>query len=582
MEVVGGGLWNEVDEMKPDRVTSQIISNSLLYASEEMGIALRNSAYSPNIKERMDHSAALFDPRGRLLAQAEHIPVHLGSLPWGLGNMLEHCARGGIELEEGSMVVANDPYITGTHLNDVTLVAPIHHRGELLAFAVNKAHHADVGGAVPGSISMDARRLQDEGYVLEPAVLWRKGAFEESVVDRFASASRAPVERRGDLKAQVAANLSGVRRVKETVDKYGIGAFQRSAAFSFKHSEALSRKRLSGFRPGTFEASDFLEGPDGEDLVLKAKVIVSAERVAVDYSGTSKEVDYPLNAVFGVTVSGVYFVLRCLLGDDIPANHGAFAPLTIRAPPGTILNPTRPHPVGGGNVETSQRNADVVFRAMAPAVPGRIRAAAGGSMNNVMMGGSTGNSSWAFYETIGVGLGGGRSTDGVDGIQANMTNTMNTPIEAIERTLPLRVVRYEFRPDSSGAGRSRGGSGLARAYQALAGRTTFTVLADRQKNLPWGLEGGRPGAGTRVAVVRNGKRAEVSVKSTLSLAPGDVVEILTAGGGGYGDPSARPRRSIDRDMRNGLLSLERAELDYGSRRPRKSNGSLRHRESCLL
>ena len=553
--------------MKPDSVTLQIISSSLLYASEEMGIALRNSAYSPNIKERMDHSAAVFDEEGRLLAQAEHIPVHLGSLPWGLKNMVDFCGREGIALEEGSMVVANDPYITGTHLNDVTLMAPIHHSGTLVGFAVNKAHHADVGGVVPGSISMDARSLQEEGYVLEPTVLWNRGDFDESKVEEFASRSRTPAERRGDLKAQVAANITGIRRVKETISKYGIEAFGLSAARSFKHSETLTRARLSGFIHGSYAATDFLEGLAGEDLKLKARVTISPSGVGVDYSGTSKQVDYPLNAVFGVTVSGVYFVLRCLLGDDIPANHGAFALLTIRAPRGTMLNPTRPHPVGGGNVETSQRNADVVFRAIAPAVPGRVRAAAGGSMNNVMIGGSTGLSPWAFYETIGVGLGGGRNADGVDGIQANMTNTMNTPIEAIERTLPLRVVRYEFRPDSSGAGRSRGGSGLARAFQALADHTTFTVLADRQRNLPWGLEGGRPGAGTRVTVVRNGKRVEISVKSTLSLARGDVVEVLTAGGGGYGDPSARSKRSIDRDMRNGLLSAGRAKLDY---RPRRS------------
>ena len=562
MEVVFGNLRDEAHAMRPDSVTLQIISSSLLYASEEMGMALRNSAYSPNIKERMDHSAAIFDGKGRLLAQAEHIPVHLGSLPWGLRNMVDYCAREGIALEEGSMVAASDPYITGTHLNDVTLMAPMYHRGRLVAFAVNKAHHADVGGAAPGSISMEARTLQDEGYVLEPSLLWRRGDFNQSVVEEIASASRTPVERRGDLKAQVAANVTGTRRVRETIDRYGIEAFELSSARSFRHSEALSRARLSRFRRGAYEASDFLEGPHGEDLALRVRVTISAAGVGVDYSGTSKELDYPLNAVFGVTISGVYFVLRCLLGDDIPANHGAFAPLKIHAPSGTILNPTRPHPVGGGNVETSQRNADVVLRAIAPAARGRVPAAAGGSMNNVMIGGGAAGSSWAFYETIGVGLGGSRSGDGMDGIQANMTNTMNTPIEAIERTLPLRIVRYEFRPDSSGAGKSRGGSGLVRAFQTLADETTFTVLADRRRRLPWGLEGGRPGSGTKVVVVKQGRRVEVPVKSTFTLAAGDVVEVSTAGGGGYGDPGARPRAMIRRDVQNGLLTAERARLDY--------------------
>ena len=551
--------------MKPDQVTLQIVSNSLLYASEEMGIDLRNSAYSPNIKERMDHSAAVFDSVGRLLAQAEHIPVHLGSLPWGLRNLTEYCARERIELDEGTMIVANDPYITGTHLNDVTVAAPIHHRGTLVAFVVNKAHHADVGGVVPGSISMDARTLSDEGFVLEPSLLWKKRGFVESVVEEFASASRTPVERRGDLKAQVAANVSGVRRVRELIGKYGLDAFELAAVRSIRHSELLSRERMASFRQGTYEASDFLEGPEGEDLRLHARVSVSASGVAVDYSGTSGEVDFPLNAVFGVTLSGAYFVLRCLLGDDIPANHGAFAPVTVHAPRGTILNPTYPHPVGGGNVETSQRNADVVFRALAVAARGRVPAAAGGSMNNVMIGGGSGRSSWAFYETIGVGLGGRRKTDGIDGIQSNMTNTMNTPVEEIERTLPIRMVRYEFRPDSSGAGRSRGGSGLVRAYEALAGGTTFTILADRERHLPWGLEGGSPGVGTEVVVDRKGARLRVRPKSTQTLGVGDVVEIRTAGGGGYGNPRGRRRSAVKRDVANGFLTAQKAELEYNLR-----------------
>ena len=562
MEVVRRDLRHEGGEMKRDDVTLQIISGSLLYASEEMGIALRNSAYSPNIKERMDHSAAVFDGRGRLLAQAEHIPVHLGSLPWGLKNVLDHCARNGPGLDEGSMIVANDPYLTGTHLNDVTLVAPIHHRGSLAAFAVNKAHHADVGGATPGSISMEARTLAEEGLVLEPSVLWKGGAFDESVVEAFASASRAPAERRGDLKAQVAANVTGARRVKEVIDKYGLDAFELASSRSFRHSEALTRARLSKFRTGTYEASDLLEGPDGKDLTLKARVAIAPSGVEVDYAGTSREVDYPLNAVFGVTISGVHFVFRSLLGDDIPANHGAFAPLKVRAPSGTILNPTRPHPVGGGNVETSQRNADVIFRAVSRSVAGIVPAAAGGSMNNVMIGGRTSKGSWAFYETIGVGLGGSKSKDGIDGIQANMTNTMNTPIEAIERNLPLRVVRYEFRPDSSGAGTHRGGVGLIRAFEALSDGTTFTVVADRSRHRPWGLDGGSPGSATRVVALRKGKTSEIPTKSTLSLDAGDVVEVMTAGGGGYGSPKLRRKDMVAKDVANGLLSEGAAEREY--------------------
>jgi len=552
--------------MKQDRVTLRIISNSLLYASEEMGLALRNSAYSPNIKERMDHSAAVFDAEGRLLAQAEHIPVHLGSLPWGLKNLLEYCAREGVGFERDSMVVSNDPYITGTHLNDVTLAAPIYHRGSLVAFVVNKAHHADVGGVVPGSISMKARTLQEEGHVLEPSILWRARRFDENVVESFASASRTPAERRGDLKAQVAANVAGTRRVMGVIDKYGLSAFERAAVHSFGRSELLVRQRLAKFERGTFRADDFLEGPSGEDLILRVRVRVRRSGVEINYGGTSPQVDYPLNAVLGVTISGAHFVLRCLLGDDIEANHGAFSAVRVEAPTGTIVNPTYPHPVGGGNVETSQRNADVIFRALAPAARGIVPAAAGGSMNNVMMGGGRGGGSWAFYETLGVGLGGGYTRDGIDGIQANMTNTMNTPVEEMERSLPIMVTKYEFRPDSSGAGRHRGGSGLVRAYKALSGNTTFTIVAERARHPPWGLEGGRPGRRTRVLVTRRGRTAAVGTKSTIVLNAGDVVEVRTAGGGGFGRPGERSGKAIEEDLKNGLVTPDFVKEEYGRKR----------------
>jgi N-methylhydantoinase B len=554
LALVGGKARDEAAEMNFDPVTLQLIGSSLLYASEEMGLALRNSSYSPNIKERMDHSAAVFDRDGRLLAQAEHIPVHLGSLPWGLKNLIEWCSREGIGLDQGTMVAANDPYVTGTHLNDVTVAAPVHRGGELVAYVVNKAHHSDVGGVAPGSISMLASRLQDEGYVLEPTLLWKDGTFLASTLEDFSSASRTPSERRGDLKAQAAANIAGARRVLGVIGKYGLEAFEEACAYSAGHSESLTRARLSRFRRGTYLASDVLEGADGEELTIRAKVLVSDQGISVDYDGTSRQVDYPLNAVFGVTISGAYFVIRCLVGDDVPANHGAFAPIAVRAPAGTLVNPTYPHPVAGGNVETSQRNADVLFKALSYALPGSVPAAAGGSMNNVMVGGGSGRSRWAFYETLGVGLGGSRTHDGIDGIQANMTNTMNTPIEEMERSFPVRVVCYEFRADSSGAGRKRGGCGLVRSYMMLSGKTTFTVMADRNKHSPWGLSGGLPGAMTKVILWRGGRPSELPAKTTLSLGPGDVVEIRTAGGGGFGDPKGRKRAEVQRDLESGLVS----------------------------
>lgn len=539
--------------MTTDPVTLQLIGSSLLYASEEMGLALRNSAYSPNIKERMDHSAALFDPEGRLLAQAEHIPVHLGSLPWGLANLLRTCRREGFGFEEGTMVASNDPYITGTHLNDVTVMAPIHHRGELVAFAVNKAHHSDVGGSVPGSISPTAKTLSEEGFILEPVRIWNGRRFAERAVETFALASRTPAERRGDLRAQVAANITGSRRVLSVIDKYGRDEFRKAATHSFRHSQSLLLARLSRFKAGSYSASDTLEGPTGERLEIDVRVRLSTEGVDIDYTGTSAQVDYPLNAVLGVTISGAYFTVRCLTGADIPANHGAFSRVRVTAAPGTIVNPTRPHPVGGGNVETSQRNADVLFRALAPATAGLVPAAAGGSMNNVMVGGLTRGRHWAFYETIGVGLGGSRSSDGVDGIQANMTNTMNTPIEEMERAFPIRLVRYEFRPFSGGPGMHRGGCGLTRSYMALSDATTFTVFADREKESPWGLSGGLPGSRTEVTLFRGGRASRVPSKSSMVLRVGDVVEVKTAGGGGYGNPRERREEARRDDVMDGLV-----------------------------
>jgi len=538
--------------MRVDPTTTEIIRNSLVYASEEMGIALRNASYSPNIRERMDHSAAIFDDERRLLAQAEHIPVHLGSLPWGVARTLDYCEKEGIELEPSSMIMVNNPYIAGTHLNDVTVIRPIFLSNKLVGYAANKAHHSDVGGKVPGSIPIDAKTLFEEGVVLDPQYLIRKNRFVVSAVDALCSKSRTPNERRGDLKAQTAANITGDRRVLEIVKKHGLKTFQQSSRDSLEKTESLSRLRLSKIPFGTFEAEDYLEDPDGHDIRLHVTIKISNRGLQVDYTGTAPQVSNSLNAVFGVTLSGVYYVTCTLTGDDVPANHGAFAPIQVHAPEGSVLNPTYPHPVAGGNVETSQRNADLLYRAFSKAVPDRVPADSGGSMNNVMIGGTWKGRSWAFYETIGVGLGAQHDRDGIDGIQANMTNTMNTPIEEIERSYPLLITQYELRPDSSGPGEYRGGAGIIRSYQAQTNNITFTVLADRGKNKPQGRFGGGPGANTEVALYRRNKgkmvKTRLPVKTTIVLKKGDVVEIKTAGGGGYGNPEKRAKRRLKDDL----------------------------------
>jgi N-methylhydantoinase B len=561
MEMESRRVWNEAAQMNQETIAFQLISNTLAYASEEMGVALRNAAYSPNIKERMDHSAAIFDAYGRLRAQAEHIPVHLGSLPWGMKNLIEVCERKGPHFEEGSMIMSNNPYICGTHLNDVTVVQPVYSSGTIVAFVANKAHHADVGGKVPGSISIDSKTLYEEGAVFEPVRLMQKRDIVSETIRRFSNSSRSPKERLGDLRAQVAANLTGERRILDVISKYGLDVFLRAADYAFAHSEAMMRSRISNLRSGVYHSTEVLEGPEGRDLELCAKVTVKNGSVAVDYEGTAEQVPYPLNSVFGVTLSGVFYVLRTLTGDDIPANHGAFSSIEVKAPEGTIVNPTSPHPVGGGNVETSQRNADLIYRSLLRAGPHLVPAASGGSMNNVMIGGGSGRSKWAFYETMGVGLGGQKGLDGIDGIQCNMTNTMNTPVEEIERSLPLLVTKYEFRPGSGGAGEFRGGCGLIRRFRALDSDIVFTVLADRERHSPWGLKGGKPGSRTIVLLRRNGAWSRLNGKSTTFLGGGDEVEVRTAGGGGYGNPAKRLRSLIKRDVANGLMGSAKTESD---------------------
>ena len=546
-----------------DPTSVEIIRNALLYASEEMGIALRNSSYSPNIRERMDHSAAIFDEEGRLLAQAEHIPVHLGSLPLGLQNTLQYCRKENIKLEESSMIMVNNPYIAGTHLNDVTIIRPVYHSNRLVAYTANKAHHADVGGKVPGSISTDAKTLFEEGVVIDPTFLIRKDKFVKSAVTALSSKSRTPRERIGDLKAQTAANVTGERRVVELIRKHGPKLFREACSESVKKAEQLMRLRLSNMPSGNYQAEDYLEDPDGHDIRLRVTLTLSRGLLRVDYTGTDGQVSNPLNAVYGVTLSGVHYVTRTLTGDDVPANHGAFSPITIHAQEGTILNPTFPHPVAGGNVETSQRNADLLYRAFSKAIPDKVPADSGGSMNNVMMGGTYKGRNWAFYETIGVGIGARSQADGIDGIQANMTNTMNTPIEEIERSYPLLIKQYELRPDSAGGGQHRGGSGIIRSYQSLANDITVTVLADRGRNKPQGLFGGGPGTQTEVTLYKTSKRRirkiRLPVKVTVVLQRGDIIEIKTAGGGGYGRPTDRDPAKVRDDIGNGIIKRSNAK-----------------------
>jgi len=532
-----------------DPITAAIVGSALTYASEEMGLAIRNAAYSPNIKERLDHSCALFDERGNLMAQAEHIPVHLGSLPWGLRRTLRWLAERGRTPGPGEQWVVNDPYLAGTHLNDVTLIRPVFAGGELVAYAANKAHHADVGGSAPGSMPPDARDLFSEGFIVPPIRLVRADRIEDETVALFQANSRTPAARAGDLRAQIAGNVIGERRVIELVERYGTHVFRAAAARALQTSETRMRAALRALPDGDVNVRDFLEDAHGRPTIrLQVRLRKSGDRVRLDYTGTAAQLDVPLNAVYGVTLSGVYYVLRALTDPTIPMNEGIFAPIEVQVPEGTLLNPRRPAPVSGGNVETSMRNADLVLAAFARIAPGRVPAQSGGSMNNVIIGGvDSDGRAWSFYETNGCGMGARPSADGIDGIHAHMTNTLNTPIEAIERDFPLRITRYEFAPGTGGPGQFRGGCGLLRSIQLTRGTATVSLLADRHTLAPKGEAGGGDGCVGAHRLRTAAVRTSVPAKTTLSIRAGDCIEVQTAGGGGYGPASERGTAARERD-----------------------------------
>lgn len=524
--------------MSIDPVTAEIIKSSLIYASEEMGIAVRNSAYSPNIKERLDHSCALFDHAGRLIAQAEHIPVHLGSLPWGLRATLEviNLEHGGVR--EGEMWVVNDPYVSGTHLNDVTVIRPIFFRGDLAGFAANKAHHTDVGGMVPGSMSADAPDLFAEGLVVPPMRLVENDLVVDSTVALFRANSRTPEARSGDLRAQTAGNATGERRLLELYERYGRLLVESAIDRLLDDSEVRMRAALRALGDGVYEQDDVLEDRAGDPSIhLRLRLTLDGGTAHFDYAGTAAQLPFPMNAVYGVTLSGVYYALRAVTDPAIPMNEGCFRPVTVDVPEGTVLNPRRPAPVSGGNVETSTRNADVVLGALAQAAPDRVPAQSGGTMSNVMMGGTRADgSTWAFYETNGCGMGARPAMDGIDGIQCHMTNTLNTPIEAIEREYPLRVARYEFAEGTGGRGRYRGGDGLIRALTLTEGDARISLLAERHTVAPRGALGGSDGATGRHSIENpDGDSQRLPAKTTRAFAVGQTLVIQTPGGGGYGE-----------------------------------------------
>ncbi len=542
-----------------DRLTLEVIRGAAAYISEEMGVVLRNTAFSPNIKDRHDHSCAVLAPWGELVAQAEHIPVHIGSMAVGVENALKELRRAGEDLGPGDVLVTNDPYIAGTHLNDVLMIKPVYHQDSLVALVASKAHYVDVGGAVPGSIG-GARELIQEGLVIPPVKLVEEGRLNRWLLDVLRANVRTPEIFEGDLRAQLSSLEVGARRVRELAEKYGGEVLVEAWRWILDYTERYTRNTIRDLGvEGSWEAEDYVELQDGSLRRIKVKVTISGGGVEADYTGTDPQVEEPINAVLGVTVAASTFALKTVIDPEMPVNHGFFRAVKVYAPPGTLLNPRPPAPVAAGNTETSQRIVDVVHKALHQALPDRVPAASCGSMTNLMLGGE----GWAFYETIACGQGAGPWGDGMDGVHTNMTNTLNTPIERLEQEYPVLFTKYELRPDSEGPGKWRGGLGVVRALKILSEKAVLTVVGERCSTRPWGLHGGRPAPPALYLLKREDGRVErLPCKATRVVGRGDEVIVKTPGGGGYGDPCERSRDLVLKDLMDEKISRERAEREY--------------------
>jgi len=538
-----------------DPITLEIFRNLFISVAEEMGVTLGRTAYSPNIKERRDFSCACFLAGGQMIAQAAHIPVHLGAMPASVRAVLETFDR----WAPGDLVVLNDPYLGGTHLPDITMVSPVFVGQDLeptgkepAFFVASRAHHADVGGMSPGSMPL-ANEIYQEGLIIPPVKLADAGCTNQAILDIILRNVRTPVERQGDLAAQIAAHRVGERRLQEIVARYGLEETLRHARGLLAYAERLTRAAIARIPDGVYTFADEMddEGIPSAQLPMsrsqrgpeiRVTVTVHNDSLTVDFSGSSPAVSGPLNAVRAITESATWYVARCVAGADVPANSGTFAPVHVVVPRGSLLDAEPPHAVAGGNVETSQRIVDTVLGAFAQALPNQIPAASLGTMNNLTVGGRNpeDGSPFAYYETVGGGAGASPIGDGLSGVHVHMTNTLNTPVEALEYTYPFRVRRYALRPGSGGVGQHQGGDGLVRELEFLC-PATVTLLSERRRTAPYGLQGGEPGARGRNLLIHRGEQQELPGKVEIQVEPGDLLSLHTPGGGGWGAPPASDR-----------------------------------------
>ena len=537
--------------MAVDAISLEVFKNLFISVSEEMGVALQRTSYSPNIKERRDYSCALFDPAGQMVAQAAHQPVHLGAMPASVRAALDTYPNA---LRPGDLVILNDPYLGGTHLPDITLVAPVYIEvapeetpqkpsgKELVGFVSNRGHHADVGGMTPGSLPLSTE-LYQEGLIIPPVKLARGGRINQEVVQIICRNSRTPEERKGDLAAQIASIRVGERRLQEITQRYGIAETQEHMAALLDYSERVTRRAMRDIPNGVYRVLDYMDddGLTEQPVPIRVAITVADDHMTVDFTGTSPQRPGCINAPQAVTVSACLYVVRCVVGDEAPANQGCLRPVEIITPRGTLVNPEPQRGVAGGNVETSQRITDVLLAALAQALPDLIPAASQGTMNNLLVGGHDLNRDkpFVYYETIGGGMGARPTLDGISGIHTHMTNTLNTPIEAMEFAFPLRMKRYALRRGTGGAGKFSGGDGIVRDVEFLS-PARVTILSERRKFPPQGFHGGHHGQPGENVLLRGGyEEVHLAGKETLDVEAGDVLSLRTPGGGGWGKPEDR-------------------------------------------
>ena len=533
----------------PDPVELEIFRELFHSIAEEMGASLRRSAFSPNIRERRDYSCAVFDRKAQVIAMGDHMPVHLGSMPMSVRASIDR-----LDLGTGDVAMVNDPFAGGTHLPDITLVAPVHiseknaARGKPDFYVASRAHHADVGGAAAGSMGL-SREIYQEGLRIPPIFLVRAGTIQNDVLQLLLANVRTPEEREGDLGAQIAACNTGARRLQDVCERYGVPRVHRATEELQDYAAKMTRSLLKGVPPGTYSAEDFLDSDGITDRPVRVAVSVRIENrkhgnsqalVTIDFTGSDVQVEGSINAVEAITYSACFYVFLCLLDEDVPAAAGIMRPIRVIAPEGTVVNARPPAAVAGGNVEMSQRIVDTLFRALAQAMPDRIPAASAGTMNNLTIGGlypsdhARAGEPFAYYETIAGGMGARPTQDGISGVHTHMTNSLNTPAEALEYAYPFRVTKYSLRPNSGGVGKQQGGDGIVRELELLCD-ADVTLLADRRLRGPYGLNGGQDGMpGRNVVIQSDGSEMQIPAKGSVRLKRGDRIRIESPGGGGWG------------------------------------------------